>query len=126
MGKPRSVDRRKVYVRIADDLSKDIASGRYRVGETLPTIAELIERFGVAKATVERAVGVLREEGLIASRQGSPSVVIAAPEHAETGDAPPEPSEEFTLLWDQLQEIKTHLRSQEIRLNELDERTRDQ
>jgi DNA-binding FadR family transcriptional regulator len=119
------VDRRKVYVRIADDMRKDIASGRYPVGETLPSIAELVERFGSAKATVERALGVLREEGLITSRQGSPSMVIAKPEHEETGDGPQEKSEEFTLLWSQLQEMRAALRHMGSRLDELDERTKE-
>ncbi|MCP2340405.1 GntR family transcriptional regulator [Actinomadura rupiterrae] len=119
------MDRRKVYVRIADDLRNDIASGRLAVGDPLPSIAQLVERNGAAKATVERALAVLREEGLIQSRQGSPSVVVAIPEHEEAGDSPQEPSQEFTLLWAQLQEIKESLRQQRIRLDELDERTKD-
>ncbi|MFV2177957.1 GntR family transcriptional regulator [Actinomadura sp. LOL_016] len=125
MGEHGRADRRKVYVRIADELRKDIEMERYAVGETLPSIAALSARFDAAKATVERALTVLREEGLIQSRQGSPSIVAAKPEHAEAGDAPEEPSQEFALLWGQLQEIREHLRRQSLRLDELDERTRD-
>lgn len=128
MGKP-GADRRKVYVRIADELREDIAAGRYAVGETLPSIARLGERFGAAGATVERALSVLREEGLIMSRQGTPSVVTRQPTHSETGEEPDDeadgPSEEFSLLWGQLQEIKEHLKRQSARLDEIDERTRD-
>ncbi|WP_433227943.1 GntR family transcriptional regulator [Actinomadura formosensis] len=125
MGKHGHVDRRKVYVRIADELRQDLASERYPVGETLPSIAALSARFDAAKATVERALTVLREEGLIQSRQGSPSVVIAKPERVEAGDTPEEPSQEFTLLWGQLQEIREHLRRQNLRLDELERRTKD-
>ncbi|MEV5570530.1 winged helix-turn-helix domain-containing protein [Spirillospora sp. NPDC052269] len=125
MGSNGSVDRRKVYVRIADDLRNDIASDRLPVGEPLPSIAQLVDRYGVAKATVERALTVLREEHLIQSRQGSPSVVLSKPEHEEAGDSPHEPSQEFTLLWAQLKEIRESLRQQRIRLDELDERTKD-
>jgi len=125
MGKQGPADRRKLYVRIADELRTDIASGRYEVGEPLPSIAKLGDRFGAAGATIERALTVLREEGLIMSRQGAPSVVTAKPGQEEAGDAPQEPSQEFTLLWNQLQEIREHLRQQKIRLDELDERTRD-
>jgi DNA-binding FadR family transcriptional regulator len=125
MGKSGSVDRRKVYVRIADELRKDIAAERYAVGEALPSIAKLGERFGAAGATIERALAVLREEGLIMSRQGSPSTVTAKPEQQEAGDAPPEPSEEFTFLWGQLQEIKEHLRRQNRRLDEIDEQIKE-
>ncbi|MEW2353138.1 winged helix-turn-helix domain-containing protein [Spirillospora sp. NPDC029432] len=112
-------------MRIADELRQDIASGRYAVGETLPSIAKLGERFGAAGATVERALAVLREEGIIMSRQGIPSVVTGAPEHDAAEDAPPEHSEEFTLLWNQLQEISEQLRQQKAKLDELDERTRN-
>jgi DNA-binding GntR family transcriptional regulator len=129
MGKPDAADRRKVYVRIADELREDIAAGRYAVGEPLPSIAKLGERFGAAGATVERALSVLREEGLIMSRQGTPSVVTRRPAQGETGEEPDteadEPSEEFSLIWNQLQEIKEHLRRQSARLDEIDERTRD-
>ncbi|WP_165495238.1 GntR family transcriptional regulator [Actinomadura roseirufa] len=125
MGKQGHMDRRKVYVRIADELRQDLASDRYPVGESLPSIVTLSARFGAAKATVERALNVLREEGLIQSRQGSPSVVIAKPEQEEAGDAPEEPSQEFTLLWGQLQEIREHLRRQNLRLDELEKRTKD-
>ncbi|WP_160146970.1 GntR family transcriptional regulator [Thermomonospora echinospora] len=125
MGKREPTDRRKVYVRIADELRADIAAGRHQVGEPFPSIATLRERFGVAGATIERALTVLREEGLIMSRQGSPSVVIARPGDEEAGDAPHEPSQEFTLIWNQLQEIREHLRQQNLRLDELEERTKD-
>ncbi len=125
MGKSGSVDRRKVYVRIADELRRDISAERYAVGDPLPSIAKLGERFGAAGATVERALSVLREEGLIQSRQGSPSVVVAKPDQAHDDASPEEPSEEFSLLWAQLQEIREGLRQQSRRLDQLEERTRD-
>jgi DNA-binding GntR family transcriptional regulator len=126
MGKSGPVDRRKVYVRIADELRRDISAERLAVGDPLPSIAKLGERFGAAGATIERALAVLREEGLIQSRQGSPSVVVARPDQTDTEDAAQEePSQEFTLLWAQLQEIREGLRQQSRRLDQLEERTRD-
>lgn len=41
------------------------------VGETLPTVAQIRKRFSVSQATVDRAVGELRVEGLVESRRGS-------------------------------------------------------
>jgi DNA-binding FadR family transcriptional regulator len=71
---------------VADKLRAGIAAGRVPPGDQLPPIAKLVDRFGSAKATVERALDVLRGEGLIASRQGSRSVVVAFPEeHDATG-----------------------------------------
>jgi DNA-binding GntR family transcriptional regulator len=125
MANPGPVDRRKVYVRIADDLRRDIASGTLPQGETLPSIAELVERFGSAKATVERALDVLRGEGLIASRQGSRSVVAGVPDAQNAGDTPEERSEEFEILYSQLQDMRGVLRRLSSRLDDLDERTKD-
>lgn len=120
------VDRRKVYVRIADELRRDIATERFPVGEPFPSIGELTDRFGAAKATVERALDVLRSEGLLASRQGSRTVVVAKP------DAPAEPeagaderSEEFQIIFGQLQELRGHIKHLRAKIEELDERTKN-
>lgn len=127
MGKPGAADRRKVYVRIADELRRDIAVGRYPVGEALPSIAKLGERFGAAGATVERALAVLREENIIMTRQGTPSIVTRRPEEAgePTGETAEGPSEEFTLLLGQLREIREQVRRLSVKVDDLDERTRD-
>jgi DNA-binding GntR family transcriptional regulator len=121
MGNPRA-DHRKPYVRIADDLRRDIASGRYPVGEMLPSAGEIAERYRVAKMTVSNAIAVLRDEGLVQTRQGSPSMVIATPD--EAGYQEPEPSEEFQIISAQLQEMRTAIKKLSSRLDDLDERTR--
>jgi DNA-binding GntR family transcriptional regulator len=122
MGNPRPVDRRKQYVRIADDIRRDIASGQYAVGEPLPSVAELATRFGVAKMTISNAIAALRDEGLVQTRQGSPSVVLATPD--EAGEEVPEPSEEFQVISAQLQDMRAAIKKLSSRLDDLDERTR--
>jgi DNA-binding GntR family transcriptional regulator len=122
MGNPRPVDRRKQYVRIADDIRRDIASGQYAVGEPLPSVAELATRFGVAKMTISNAIAALRDEGLVQTRQGSPSVVLATPD--ETGEEVPEASEEFQVISAQLQDMRAAIKKLSSRLDDLDERTR--
>lgn len=119
------VDRRKPYVRIADDLRSQIASGHFPVGEPLPSNGDLAEKYGVAGMTVSNAIAVLREEGLVKTRQGTPAIVTATPDAKDAGEAHPEPSEEFALLNDQLKDIRTTLRRLSSRLDELDERTKD-
>jgi DNA-binding transcriptional regulator YhcF (GntR family) len=47
-------------------LTKNLA-----VGERLPSLAELVTRYDVARMTIQQALRVLREENLIVSRQGS-------------------------------------------------------
>lgn len=46
-------------------MRQKIESGELLSGEQLPTLGELCEEFGVTRNTVSRALGILREEGLI-------------------------------------------------------------
>lgn len=123
MANPRPVDRRKQYVRIADDIRRDIESGAYAVGDPLPSVAEMAARFGVAKMTISNAVAALRDEGLVQTRQGSPSIVIAT--SGEPSDDDEERSEEFEIISAQLQELRAVVRRISARLDEVEERTKD-
>jgi GntR family transcriptional regulator len=88
---------------IAADLRIEILSGQIRTGEALPTTAVLMERYGVKNQTVQRAIAILKREGLVDSRRGSgvyasarvPTVVEAShyPRPAENGDRYPWVSE---------------------------------
>jgi integrase len=53
------------YEIIATDLREQIENGRFDVGSPLPTVAELAATYDVAAGTVNRAVALLRESGLI-------------------------------------------------------------
>jgi len=64
------------YRQIAMELSAEIESGVYSEGDFLPTRTELAERFKVTRTTINRAVDILIEKGLIAARRGAGSVVI--------------------------------------------------
>jgi DNA-binding FadR family transcriptional regulator len=66
---------------------------------------------------------VLRGEGLLASRQGSRTVVVAQPD--TPADNQDERSEEFQILFGQLQEIRSHITALRSKIEELDERTKD-
>ncbi|GLY74390.1 GntR family transcriptional regulator [Actinoallomurus iriomotensis] len=118
-------DRRKLYVRIADELREELAAGKYPVGEPFLSIGELADRFGAAKMTVDRAVDVLRGEGYLESRQGSRTTVIALPQpQPDAAGEPQEHSEEFQVLFGQLQEIRSQLKGFAAKLEELDQRTK--
>ena len=58
------------YRQIAGMLREAIRSNRLAPGERLPSEAELIEHFGVARMTVRQAVQELRSEGLVISEHG--------------------------------------------------------
>lgn len=67
------------YQQIADELRDRVREGRYAAGRLLPSEAELGDEFGVSRVTVRRALEVLRDEGLVAARQGFGWFVAAAP-----------------------------------------------
>ena len=67
------------WQQISQTISHSIATGEYRRGSRLPTEAELAERFGVNRHTVRRALGELRDEGVLQSRQGAGVFVIGQP-----------------------------------------------
>lgn len=43
----------------------------FKPGEKIPSGIELVKQYGVARMTVQQALRVLKDEGLIQSRQGS-------------------------------------------------------
>lgn len=55
---------------IVERISKGITLGMLRVGERLPTEAELSEKFGVAAATLRDALAELRDLGIVETRRG--------------------------------------------------------
>ncbi|MFJ3484864.1 FadR/GntR family transcriptional regulator [Pseudomonas sp. NPDC090202] len=62
---------------IARSLSDEIASGRLRPGDRLPTEQFLAQNFGVSRNVVREGIATLRAQGLIQSRQGV-GVFVAA------------------------------------------------
>lgn len=57
--------------RIASDLRKAIRDGEYMPGHQLPSGSALMERYTVARQTVQNAIDLLRAEGLVIGRQGA-------------------------------------------------------
>jgi DNA-binding GntR family transcriptional regulator len=66
-----------LYRKLVGALRAEIQSGVFPVGALLPTEAELRVRFGVSRHTVREALRQLRDEGLVASRQGAGTTVIS-------------------------------------------------
>jgi DNA-binding GntR family transcriptional regulator len=54
--------------RVANDLRAKIKAGDYAPGEALPSIAKLAESYEVSESAASRALGMLRDEGLIFTR----------------------------------------------------------
>jgi DNA-binding GntR family transcriptional regulator len=75
--------KRPRYERIARALGSRIASGRFAVGATLPTEAELCKRYGVSRHTAREALRRLREAGLVTRRPRAGTTVAAASARVE-------------------------------------------
>lgn len=68
---PDPNDPRPPYLQVANALRAAILTKKYQPGEKLPSGTELAKTYGVARMTVQQAIRVLKDEGLIVSRQGS-------------------------------------------------------
>jgi DNA-binding transcriptional MocR family regulator len=64
-----------VYRRIVEALSNDIASGRLKRGQQLPTHRALAQALGIDLTTVTRAYGEARRRGLLDARVGQGTFV---------------------------------------------------
>ena len=63
---------------LAARLREEIAAGRLVSGEKLPSEMQISENYGVSRPTVREAIGRLRHDGLVVSRQGA-GVFVADP-----------------------------------------------
>ncbi|MBL8855675.1 MAG: GntR family transcriptional regulator [Planctomycetaceae bacterium] len=69
---------------ISEELRTEIATGMYGDAGRLPSEAQLVERFGVSRPTIGRALQSLQNEGLVERRAGSGSFVRAQSKSNET------------------------------------------
>jgi GntR family transcriptional regulator len=65
-----------LYLQVAGALKQEIVGGIYPVGSQLPTEDVLCARFSVSRYTVREALRRLREDNLVASRQGAGTTVV--------------------------------------------------
>ncbi|CAA9406121.1 MAG: hypothetical protein AVDCRST_MAG66-1739 [uncultured Pseudonocardia sp.] len=65
------------YQRIASDLRAAITCGALATGDALPTVETLRSRYGVSAGTANRAVAVLKAEGIVTASRGRRAVVAS-------------------------------------------------
>src|SRR6266511_3605145 len=73
-------DPRPPYQQVANALRAAILTKKYAPGDQLPSGHELSKTYGVARMTIQQAIRLLRDEGLVISRQGSGVFVRARTE----------------------------------------------
>jgi len=76
MSAPSHLDRAPSLADVlAQRLEQDIAQGHYAPGEKLPSEQQLATTYGVSRPIVREAIGRLKHDGLVTSRQGSGAFV---------------------------------------------------
>jgi integrase len=68
-------DRQPAWQQVTDAIGNAIRSGMLTAGESLPSVREMSELQDVPVATLQHALAVLAEEGLIVVRQGRTAIV---------------------------------------------------
>jgi GntR family transcriptional regulator len=67
------------YAQVIEELRRRIESGEYPPGSLIPSEHQLSDEFQITRATVVRALRVLREDGWIETQQGKGSFVRGRP-----------------------------------------------
>lgn len=68
-----------LYLQLRDRITEEIAEGRLVEGNSLPATRALAADFGINFHTVNKAYGLLRQQGLIRLNRKTGAVVAAAP-----------------------------------------------
>ena len=68
---------RSLAMNLVDKLTIDVRDGTLRPGEKLPTEAEIMQGFGVSRTVVREAISKLQASGLVETRHGIGTFVLA-------------------------------------------------
>ena len=116
-------DPRPPYVQVAETVARAITAGEMQPGERLPSIRELSDRYGVAPMTIQHALRILRERGLIVSWQGRGSYVREPGDEAAQPTAPAGTDSTYNDLIRHLGQIQQHLNELDQRVTEIEKTT---
>jgi GntR family transcriptional repressor for pyruvate dehydrogenase complex len=79
-----ALERRPVYVQVADHMREAILTGALAAGSALPSERELCERFGVGRTTVREALRALQVQGLAVAAGPTAPLHVVAPDALST------------------------------------------
>ncbi|MFC6446635.1 FadR/GntR family transcriptional regulator [Shinella zoogloeoides] len=74
-----AVQGRTLVAKVAEDIRAQIAKGRFKSGDRLPSEAQLTQEFGVSRTVVREAIAALRSDELVEARQGVGVFVLEPP-----------------------------------------------
>lgn len=93
----QSIEPRRLYRQIADQIRGLIRSGEFPPGGRLPPERDLARQLGVSRPSVREALIALEVEGLVEVRIGS-GIYVLAPNGREPGEGADAPAGPFELL----------------------------
>jgi GntR family transcriptional repressor for pyruvate dehydrogenase complex len=93
----QSIEPRRLYRQIADQIRALIKSGEYTAGARLPPERDLARQLGVSRPSVREALIALEVEGRVEVRIGS-GIYVRAPVDGATLDSPEAAAGPFELL----------------------------
>lgn len=64
-----------IYIQIHNDIKRSIESGKWQIGDRIPSERELAVNFGVSRMTLRQAVQTLVDEGILERHVGSGTYV---------------------------------------------------
>lgn len=73
----RPIQKRSLVDTVVDEIRREISEGNWRVGDRVPSEAELTTALGVSRPSVREAVRSLVQLGLLETKQGDGTYVIA-------------------------------------------------
>ncbi|HCJ73548.1 FadR family transcriptional regulator [Rhizobium pusense] len=73
---PAAPQAKTLVVKVSEELRSQIAKGRYKTGDRLPSEAQMTQEFGVSRTVVREAIASLRSDGLVEPRQGAGVFVL--------------------------------------------------
>lgn len=79
----KPLKRKNLADEVAAQLQELICSGRYELGQQLPTEPELMQQFGVGRSTIREAVRLLVNGGLVRVQQGLGTFITSRQPMAE-------------------------------------------
>ena len=94
----QTVDNRRLYRQIADQIAALIEKGEYGTGQRLPPERDLAKQLGVSRPSVREALIALEVEGYVEVRVGSGVYVVGPPATAARGEPLPADSGPFELI----------------------------
>lgn len=79
----RSISRLSMTDQAVQQIKGEILSGKYKVGDRIPTEKDLCEKLDIGRSTVREALRMLKALGFIEIRQGKGAFIIKASEDSD-------------------------------------------